>query len=56
VAVHDRSLIDFDADEQALYRRVRAKYGNTAVLIMPADGPREIRSGYFSMGRKNSQN
>ena len=43
VAVHNQMLIDDDQDEEALYRRVRAKYGKTAVLIMPADGPREIR-------------
>ena len=43
VAVHDQTLIDYDPDETALHRRIRAKYGKTAVLIMPADGPREIR-------------
>jgi len=42
VAVHDQTLVDYDQDEAALYRRVRARYGKTAVLIMPADGPREI--------------
>ena len=43
VAVHNQTLVDYDQDEAALYRRVRARYGKTAVLIMPADGPREIR-------------
>ena len=43
VAVHNRTLVDCDADESVLYRRVRARFGNIAVLIMPADGPREIR-------------
>jgi hypothetical protein len=43
IAVHNRTLVDYDSDEQALYQRVRAKYGTTAVLIMPAEGPREIR-------------
>ncbi len=43
VAVHNQTLIDHDQDEKALYQRIRAKYGRTAVLIMPADGPREIR-------------
>lgn len=42
VAIHNQTLIDFDQDEQVLYRRIRAKYGKTAVLIMPAEGPREI--------------
>jgi len=45
VAVHNQTLVDYDHDEQALYHRVRAKYGNTAVLLMPADGPREILIG-----------
>ena len=43
VAVHNRKLIDHDQDEKALYQRIRAQYGKTAVLIIPADGPREIR-------------
>ncbi len=43
VAVHNRTLVDDDQDEAALYGRVRAQYGKTAVLIMPADGPREVR-------------
>lgn len=42
VAVHDCRLVDHDSDKIALYRRVRARYGNTAVLIMPAEGPQEI--------------
>ncbi|OGO42697.1 MAG: hypothetical protein A2Z04_01730 [Chloroflexi bacterium RBG_16_57_9] len=42
VAVHNLTLVDSDRDERALYRRVRAKYGKTAVLIMPGEGPREI--------------
>jgi hypothetical protein len=43
VAVHNQTLADYDQDEKVLYRRVRARYGNTAVLIMSAEGPREIR-------------
>jgi hypothetical protein len=43
VAIHKQTLIDHDRDENVLYHRVRAGYGKTAVLIMPADGPREIR-------------
>ena len=43
VAVHNRRLIDYDRDELALRRRVRGKYEKAAVLLMPAEGPREIR-------------
>jgi len=43
VAIHNQSLIDYDQDEEVLYQRVRESYGKTAVLIMPADGPREIQ-------------
>ncbi len=43
IAVYHRTLVDSDSDDQALYRRVRARYGNAPVLIMPAEGPREIR-------------
>ena len=43
VAVHNRRLLDHDRDELALRRRVRSEYKKTAVLLMPAEGPREIR-------------
>jgi hypothetical protein len=43
IAVHNQTLIDHDSDRLALSRRIRAKYGKTAVLMMPAEGPREIR-------------
>ncbi|MEW6029471.1 MAG: DUF5678 domain-containing protein [Chloroflexota bacterium] len=43
VAIHNRKLVDHDKDEQALYARTRKKFGKTPVLIMPAEGPREIR-------------
>ncbi len=42
IAVHNKKLIDHDEDETALSRRIREKYGNTPVLIMPAEGPREL--------------
>lgn len=42
VAVHGLQLVDHDRDQIALYRRVHARYGNIAVLLMPAEGPREI--------------
>ena len=43
VAVHNQTLVDHDKDENSLRSRIRAKYGKTSVLIMPAEGPREIR-------------
>jgi hypothetical protein len=43
VAIHDKKLIDYDKDRDRLYFRVREKYGKTSVLIIPAEGPREIR-------------
>lgn len=33
VAVHEQKLVDHDSDRAALYKRVRAAYGRTAVLI-----------------------
>jgi hypothetical protein len=36
-------LVDHDQDENALHNRIGAQYGKTPVLIMPAEGPREIR-------------
>jgi len=32
-AVHNQQLVDHDSDSQALYRRVRKKFGRTSVLI-----------------------
>lgn len=45
VAVHEGHVIDHDADRLALYRRVRQRLEDTAVLITPAAGPspREFR-------------
>ncbi|MEW5939495.1 MAG: hypothetical protein AB1750_07530 [Chloroflexota bacterium] len=43
VAIHERKLVDHDLDRLALYQRVRKNFGNLPVLIMPAEGPREIR-------------
>lgn len=42
VAVHNKKLIDHDKDEIILTQRIRSQYGNTPVLIMPAEGPREF--------------
>lgn len=43
VAVHNQRLVDHDKDAAVLTQRVRAQFGKTAVLIMPAEGPRELR-------------
>ena len=43
VAVHNKEVVDHDRDEEALRKRVRAKYGKTAVLLTPAEGRRELR-------------
>lgn len=46
VAVHNQVFIDADKDKIVLSRRIRARFGKTPVLIMPAEGPREIQ--YYS--------
>ena len=33
VAIHNQQVIDHDSDSQALYRRVRQRFGRTSVLI-----------------------
>lgn len=43
IAIHNRKLVDHDKNENKLYSRVREKYGRTPVLIMPAEGPREVQ-------------
>ena len=43
VAIHEQKIVDHDKDERGLYRRIRARYGQTPVAIIPAEGPREIR-------------
>ena len=42
VAIHNKQVVDHDRDEESLRKRIRAKYGKIAVLITPADGPREL--------------
>ncbi len=42
IAVHNKKLIDHDVDRLSLRRRIRATYGQTAILIMPAEGVPEI--------------
>jgi len=43
VAVHNQVLVDHDKDKAKLYKRIRSRYGNIPVLIMPAEGSQEIR-------------
>ena len=43
VAVHNKQVVDHDADEEILRDRTRKKYGKLAVPIMPWTGMREIR-------------
>lgn len=43
VAIHEQRVVDRDKDEDALHQRVRTKYGQTPVAIIPAEGPQEIR-------------
>ena len=43
IAVHDKAVLDHDRDEEALRKRIRARYGKTPVLIAPAEGRREFR-------------
>ena len=43
IAVHGEELIDHDKNENALFQRVRRKYGNIPVLIMPAEAPQDVR-------------
>lgn len=33
VAIHNQQLIDHDTDDVALYRRIRAQYGRTSILL-----------------------
>jgi hypothetical protein len=42
VAVNNQQLVDHDMDSEALHNRIRAKYGKTPILIMPAKGPQDI--------------
>ncbi len=43
VAIHLHTVVDYDINRASLHRRIRKKYGKIAVLIIPAEGPREIR-------------
>ncbi|MEK7278750.1 MAG: DUF5678 domain-containing protein, partial [Chloroflexota bacterium] len=37
VAIHNRQVVDHDRDEDKLRKRIRAKFGKTAVLLTPAE-------------------
>lgn len=43
VAVHNQQVVDHDRDEERLRKRIRARYGKTAVLLTPAEERRELR-------------
>lgn len=43
VAVHNQQVVDHDRDEESLRKRVRARYGKTAILLTPVEGRRELR-------------
>lgn len=42
VAIYQKKLIDHDPDRRSLATRVRKDFHDLPVLIMPAEGPREI--------------
>jgi hypothetical protein len=42
VAIHGQEVVDHDPDEEALRKRIRKRFGKTAVLITPAEGRREF--------------
>lgn len=52
VAVHNQELVDSDSDNAALYRRIRARFGRTPVLMMPAEGPREMMNYSYQLIRE----
>ena len=43
VAVCNHAVIDHDSDRHALNQRISQEYGSVPVLVIPAEGPREIR-------------
>jgi len=43
VAINNKQLVDQDKNDLALRQRIRAKYGKTPILIIAAEGPREVR-------------
>lgn len=51
VAVHHQAVVDHDPDPVALHERVRQRFGKEAVLLIPAEGPRDIRLVSFRAER-----
>jgi 2-polyprenyl-3-methyl-5-hydroxy-6-metoxy-1,4-benzoquinol methylase len=43
VAVHNQEVVDHDADEQALLKRIRLAFGKAPILVTPAEGQRIYR-------------
>jgi len=43
VAIHNQQVVDHDRDEESLRKRIRARYGKTAILLTTAEGRRELR-------------
>ncbi|MGD8624064.1 MAG: hypothetical protein PVJ34_05970 [Anaerolineae bacterium] len=43
VAIHEQVVVDHDQDQRILHQRIRTRYGQTPVAIIPAEGPHEIR-------------
>lgn len=53
IAMHNGEVVDDDVDFQALYRRIRKRYGSTPVLIIRVEESPEVtltKHG-FSLGR-----
>lgn len=43
IAVCEQQVVDSDQNPAALRKRIRARFGRRPVLIMPAEGPRDVR-------------
>ena len=42
VAIYQQAVIDCDEDSNRLAQRIRSQFGDQPVLLIPAEGPREI--------------
>ena len=47
IAVHNKTIVDHDFDPVALHERIRQRFGRIAVLLIPAEGPHEVRMVSF---------
>ncbi|MCC7106824.1 MAG: hypothetical protein IT307_16955 [Chloroflexi bacterium] len=54
VAIHQGALVDHDRELSALYKRIRARYGRTSVLLrqVSSQPQEELRVGTPSTGRR----